>query len=344
MKEFGINFGIDNCAVSIYDDEKGTTRCLPIMGEFIVPSMVWINSKEFIFVGHAAKKHATDAREHAIAPIRDLGSNKTYIINGQNITPTEAATIIFAYLKREVQKILGEEVQDAIISTPVSFGFQELEELRKAAIDAGLNPKVILPEPTAFALFFSHYTSIKEANVCLVNLKETVCDVTVFNIKGNGAMASKKEIAILGNNGSSCLGSNDCYSMIFDWMTENDCNVSSEFEKEMLKNSLISSIDLITLPNGLTLTKKEQDKLIHSKLVQISEMIHRTISQSTTVDGKSLTMDSITRFIFPGDFFLSPVVCNYFITTIGSWHRYGFGGDVCTDAAEGCALYGKFYD
>lgn len=323
MKIIGIDLGTTNSAVSVY--EMGTSRTIQLKGSMTTPSIIWVNPDGDYVVGREAKQHVTvDPDRILISTKRDLGSSTTYQICGETFTPTEAATIILAYLKREAGKTLNEEVNDAVITVPAYFGFQEIGEVKKAAIDAGLNPLAIIPEPTAAALRYGIDAKTRQS-ICVVDLGGGTFDVTVLDVNFD-KKRHKHIITPVNWDGDHYLGGDDFDNIIIEWMIQNGAKgfknklelkaVAEAAKIELASLSETQVSHPVYMINEVVLTRDKYKKLIQSKLDQIGDTIKRTVADSV-IDGNHIDMDDINRFVLVGGSCKPPLVRDYVKEIIG---------------------------
>lgn len=306
MKIIGIDLGTTNSAVSVY--EKGTTRTLMIKGSLTTPSVIWVNNDGDFVVGKEAKQRiATEPDRVLVSTKRDMGSDKTYVIDGEVFTPTDAATLILRYLKVEAGKALGDEVNDAVITVPAYFGLQERGEVKKAAIDAGLNPIAIIPEPTAAAIKYGVATTARQL-ICVIDLGGGTFDVSVLKSEYD-RVANRHSIDCLSFDGDHYLGGDDFDNAIIEYMIANGAQgFHNKLELKDLAEA--AKIELCQMdeaeiqhpkymPESLILTRNKYKHLIDKYLSQINDTIVNTV-QSTVIDGEHLDMSDINRFVLVG--------------------------------------------
>lgn len=343
MKIIGIDLGTTNSAVSVY--EMGTSHTIQLKGSMTTPSIIWVNPDGDYVVGREAKQHvAVDPDRILISTKRDLGSSTTYQIGGETFTPTEAATIILAYLKREAAKTLNDEVNDAVITVPAYFGFQEIGEVKKAAIDAGLNPIAIIPEPTAAAIRYGLEAKTRQT-ICVVDLGGGTFDVTVLDVNFDKKL-NKHIINPVNWDGDHYLGGDDFDNIIIDWMVQNGAKgfknklelkavaEAAKIELASLNETQVSHP--VYMPNEVVLTREKYKKLIQSKLDQIGETIKRTVNNSV-IDGSHIDMDDINRFVLVGGSCKHPLVRDFVKDIIGKDPFTAPNLDCFV--AEGAAIY-----
>ena len=323
MKIIGIDLGTTNSAVAVY--EMGTSHTIQLKGAMTTPSIIWVNPEGDYVVGREAKQHvAVDPGHILISTKRDLGSSTTYQIGDESFTPTEAATIILAYLKREATKTLNEEVNDAVITVPAYFGFQEIGEVKKAAIDAGLNPLAIIPEPTAAAIRYGLEAKNRQT-ICVVDLGGGTFDVTILDVNFDKKL-NKHIINPVNWDGDHYLGGDDFDNLIIDWMIQNGAKgykhklelkaVAEAAKIELASLSETQVSHPVYMPNAVVLTREKYKKMIQDKLDQIGETIRNAVNNSI-IDGKHIDMEDVNRFVLVGGSCKHPIVRDYVKEVIG---------------------------
>lgn len=343
MKIIGIDLGTTNSVVSVY--EMGTSHTIQLQGAMTTPSVIWVNPEGDYVVGREAKNHVATDPDHILESTkRDLGSPTTYRRGDETFTPTEAATIILAYLKREASKTLREEVNDVVITVPARFGFQEIGEVRKAAIDAGLNPLAIIPEPTAAAIRYGIDANAQQL-ICVIDLGGGTFDVTVLEVKYDRTLNKHIVTPVLWD-GDPELGGNDFDDLIIDWMIQNGA-VGYRNKLELKSTAEDAKIELASLnetpvshpvymPKEVILTRTKYKSLIQSKLEQIGNTIRKTVD-NCIVEGNHIGMDDINRFVLVGGSCKHPLVKDYIEGVIG---REAYAApNLDYYVADGAAIY-----
>lgn len=343
MKIIGIDLGTTSSAVSVY--EMGNTRIIPLKGSLTTPSVIWINQDRDFIVGKEAKQHLVTDPEHIlISTKRDLGSDKVYNIYDEEFTPTEAATLILRYLKKEAEKELKEEVNDVVITVPAYFGHQERGEVKKAAIDAGLKPVEIIAEPISAAIKYGVASNSRQL-ICVIDLGGGTFDVSVI-ISDYDRRQEIHTITCAGFDGDHYLGGDDFDNAIIDWMiTKGAAGFKNKLElKSLAENAKIDLCQLseteishpVYLPNSVVLTRDEYRGLINEFLVKINEIIKRTINE-TLVDREKISMDDISRYVLVGGSCKHVLVKESIMELIG--REPWAAPNLDTYVAEGAALY-----
>lgn len=182
---FGIDFGTTHCATVgytimderveeiLYGDDEGRP----------VPAMIAIDKKTGkIFAGREAWEKRLELAQTCefITSIKTLMDTDWGVcIAGNNWSPEKVATEIFKSLKNIVQIRTGINLEEAVVAIPIGFSPLKRRRLRKAAIDAGIDIKSFISEPTA--AFFANYEHVKgDENVVVFDWGGGTLDISVL--------------------------------------------------------------------------------------------------------------------------------------------------------------------
>ena len=202
----GIDLGTTFCAVAIMDEERGEPVILAnTQNEKIIPSVIQVSENGEPNVGTDAR----DAMENgeygcAAAFKRDMGKPGTYCtFYGRDYTPVDLSAILLRYLKREAEAVLGQPIDEAVITVPAYFYDKERAATMEAARLAGLNVRQIINEPTAAAMNYGANHWRKNARILVYDLGGGTFDVTLVEMKADSQMNSLQTI------GDHALGGKD---------------------------------------------------------------------------------------------------------------------------------------
>jgi molecular chaperone HscC len=178
----GIDLGTTNSLVAVFED--GAPRIVPnALGEGLTPSVVCVEPDGSILVGAAARARATTRPEHVARSFkRDMGTPRAYSLGGREFSAPQLSAMVLASLKRDAEAALGCEVEEAVITVPAYFGYQQREATRDAGQIAGLRVERIINEPTAAALAYGLHERGREQRVAVLDLGGGTFDVTVLEI------------------------------------------------------------------------------------------------------------------------------------------------------------------
>ena len=157
MAQFvGIDLGTTFSAISVFDDTGRPKIVHNHEGQNITPSCV-AEVDGVYKVGAEPRKMwrgGDGVGEAAGCFKRDMGEDKTHVINGKEFTPTALSAKVLKKLAQDAVAQIG-EIGEAVVTIPANFGNKAREATMAAAKAAGLNVRHIINEPTAAALYYS---------------------------------------------------------------------------------------------------------------------------------------------------------------------------------------------
>jgi molecular chaperone DnaK len=230
----GIDLGTTNSCAAIC--EQGQVRVLSAAdGYETVPSVVFVEAQNRVFVGHRALQKMLLAPDKAIygskrfigrpfasREVQSYGHFFRYGLVGDQrgmaaarlgdrIIPLEAvAGLILQHMKRMASEVLGKEVVKCVITCPAYFGEAQRRAVVEAGRMAGLTVERILSEPTAAAVAYGYGRGLKK-NVIVYDFGGGTFDASVLRI--NGA-----EMEVLATDGDPFLGGSDFDDRITEYL------------------------------------------------------------------------------------------------------------------------------
>lgn len=147
------------------------------------------------------------------------------------LTGTEATTMFLGYLKQEAEKALKEPVSKAVITVPATFNIVEIENTRKAGLDAGFTDIHIEKEPTAAAIAYN-IDANDEASTFIYDFGGGTFDVSIIRSDGEG------NFEVCATAGNSKLGGEDLTQKVeeyvYDYLEDQyDLSMYSEEDSEL---------------------------------------------------------------------------------------------------------------
>ena len=144
---------------------------------------------------------------------------------------TEATTMFLGYLKQEAEKALKETVSKAVITVPATFNIVEIENTRKAGLDAGFTEIHIEKEPTAAAIAYN-IDANDEASTFIYDFGGGTFDVSIIRSDGEGSFE------VCATAGNSKLGGEDLTQKVeeyvYDYLEDHyDLSMYSEEDSEL---------------------------------------------------------------------------------------------------------------
>jgi len=188
-------------------------------------------------------------------------------IDGKTYTAQEISARVLQKLKRDAESYLGEDVSDAVITTPAYFNDAQRQATKEAGQIAGLNVLRIINEPTAAALAYGLDKGEKEQTILVFDLGGGTFDVSLLEI-GEGV------IEVKATSGDNHLGGDDWDERIITW-----------------------HVDKFKAAHGIDLTK---DKMAMQRLREAAERakIELSSNQQTSINLPYITVDAEKNPLF----------------------------------------------
>ncbi|CFC48411.1 molecular chaperone DnaK [Mycobacterium tuberculosis] len=263
----GIDLGTTNSVVSVLEGGD------PVVvanseGSRTTPSIVAFARNGEVLVGQPAKNQAVTNVDRTVRSVkRHMGSDWSIEIDGKKYTAPEISARILMKLKRDAEAYLGEDITDAVITTPAYFNDAQRQATKDAGQIAGLNVLRIVNEPTAAALAYGLDKGEKEQRILVFDLGGGTFDVSLLEI-GEGV------VEVRATSGDNHLGGDDWDQRVVDWL-------GGKFKGT----------------SGIDLTK---DKMAMQRLRGAAEKakIELSSSQSTSINLPYITVDADKNPLF----------------------------------------------
>ncbi len=237
-KVIGIDLGTTNSVVAIV--EGGEPKVLiNEEGSRLTPSVVAFAKDGEILVGGPAKRQAVVNPENTVYSIKrpmgrryeealEAAKSLPYKVANQNgdawvevmekkYSPPQISAHVLMKLKKAAETYLGEEVTEAVITTPAYFNDSQRQATKDAGKIAGLNVKRIINEPTAAALAYG-FDKKKEGVIAVYDLGGGTFDISILEVGDN-------VIEVKSTSGNTYLGGDDFDRRVMEYIIE-------EFRKE----------------------------------------------------------------------------------------------------------------
>jgi len=178
-------------------------------GYSTIPSVVALNDKGKVFVGHAAKGQLLInprntvygmkrlvGRQFNSPVVSDLVGRFSYEIVGgprgeaavrlgdKVYSLQKVSSMVLAEVKDLAERWLGEKVSRAVITVPAYYNDNQRQAVRAAGALAGLEVERILSEPTAAAISFAHGRRLQQL-VMVYDLGGGTFDTSVLELHGS---------------------------------------------------------------------------------------------------------------------------------------------------------------
>ncbi|MEP6696899.1 MAG: molecular chaperone DnaK [Pseudonocardiales bacterium] len=209
----GIDLGTTNSVVCVLEGGEPTVIA-NAEGSRTTPSIVAFAKNGEVLVGEVAKRQAVTNVDRTIRSVkRHMGTDWSVDIDGKKYTPQEISARVLQKLKRDAEAYLGEEVTDAVITTPAYFSDHQRQATKEAGTIAGLNVLRIVNEPTAAALAYGLDKGEKDQTILVFDLGGGTFDVSLLEI-GEGVVEVKS------TSGDTHLGGDDWDQRILDHLVK----------------------------------------------------------------------------------------------------------------------------
>src|SRR5437588_1497965 len=207
----GIDLGTTNSVVAVLEGGD------PVVvanseGSRTTPSIVAFARNGEVLVGQPAKNQAVTNVDRTVRSVkRQMGTDWSIEIDGKKYTAQEISARVLMKLKRDAEAYLGEEITDAVITTPAYFNDAQRQATKEAGQIAGLNVLRIVNEPTAAALAYGLDKGETEQTILVFDLGGGTFDVSLLEV-GDGVVEVKA------TNGDNHLGGDDWDQKVVDWL------------------------------------------------------------------------------------------------------------------------------
>jgi molecular chaperone DnaK len=220
----GIDLGTTYSAAAQF--EFGETEIIYLEGNPTLPSVVGIDRRGRVVIGHRAKRNQANNPQDTIVEIkRKMGEEGEKVkLGDKKYTPQEISAMILKRIKKNAEDELGEEITGAVISCPAYFMDESRNATKEAGKLAGLNVLNIVNEPTAAAYAYGLLQGdTREERLAMVyDLGGGTFDVTVLKmLAGN--------IEVIGTGGDPQLGGGNFDDKIVGWMEKQLEDENPEF-------------------------------------------------------------------------------------------------------------------
>ena len=239
-KVIGIDLGTTYSCVS-YVDNTGVVKIVDnIDGEQTTPSIVYFNPDGTATVGSAARQDGAMNSECLVERVKNYMGNPDYkfYANGVEYSAAAVSTLILRQLVEDAERVIGEEIDGAVITCPAYFGegakYATKIAGEKVTLSNGNNLKVlkILDEPTAAAI--AYYTYFNRGNidktVLIYDLGGGTFDCTVMKLSFCG---DKKSMEVITTDGNHRLGGKDWDAVLLNLVCRKYSDITGADVDEM---------------------------------------------------------------------------------------------------------------
>lgn len=292
----GIDLGTSTSVISVY--EKGRIASIPdpLSKSPIAPSIVALNSKGELIVGHAAKSYGLPDAKIREAK-RTMGTPEVYELGKHSLRSEEVGALVLKYLVDYASAYLQREINQAVISIPAYFGDPQRQATINAAQLAGLKVIRLISEPSAAALAFGIENLETEEQLLVFDFGGGTLDVTVLEmIEG--------VLEVKASHGDDRLGGSDIDAAICNWaQTKAGLSPASAAARDEIKNKseeakkIIATMSEVPLEVSNFATQNGQELDLSEAFTQadFQSLMEPFLSRCTAVIDETLRKAKISR-------------------------------------------------
>lgn len=178
----GIDLGTTHSLAAFWRD--GQAHIIPnALGDNLTPSVVGLDDDGSVLVGRAARERLQTHPQLTTALFkRYMGSERRVTLGKQSFRPEELSSMVLRSLKADAEAMLGETVEEAIITVPAYFSDAQRKATRHAGQLAGFKVERLLNEPTAAALAYGMLEAGEESKFLVFDLGGGTFDVSILEL------------------------------------------------------------------------------------------------------------------------------------------------------------------
>ena len=235
-KILGIDLGTTNSAMAIMES-SGPRVLENAEGNRTTPSIVAFSKSKERVTGLLAKRQAVTNPQNTIASVKRLIGRKfndemvqsdkkvlPFEMRGASnggvevkmgddwYKPEEISAMVLSKLKADAEKILGEKIEEAVITVPAYFDDSQKQATKNAGEIAGLKVSRIINEPTAAALAYG-MNKKKDEQIVVYDFGGGTFDVSVLEVADD-------TVEVKATGGDTHLGGDDFDKKIIDFLVD----------------------------------------------------------------------------------------------------------------------------
>ena len=212
----GIDLGT-TFSVGAYVDSTGTPRVVRNRdGANTTPSVVMFDCGEIV-VGVQAKNIAVADPYNVVQFVKRNMGNKDYSFETEDekvYSAEDISAMILKRIKEDCETVVGEPVNQAVITVPAYFNDSQRQATIDAGKIAGLDVLAVINEPTAAALAYGVDKAGTQQRVMVYDLGGGTFDVTIIEINPNGS------VKVLATHGNRNLGGYDFDNRLMEYVAQ----------------------------------------------------------------------------------------------------------------------------
>lgn len=272
----GIDLGTTHSLVAMAREE-GVEIFKDGEGQVLLPSVVRYLDGDKAVVGNAAKAAYVADPENTIQSVkRFMGTDKTFIVDQQRMTPVQISADILRHLMGRVHERMP-NVQDAVVTVPAYFDEPQRQATKKAAQLAGINVLRLLNEPTAAAVAYG-LDGLTTGKVLVFDLGGGTFDVSLLNM-------TKGVLEVLATGGDTQLGGDDMDQLLVDYIQAQCLGNHIPFPSLLMqaraaKEALSVETSVTLTLDGdaeITLTRETFESLLEPMVIRLLAICQRVL-------------------------------------------------------------------
>ncbi len=372
-KIIGIDLGTTNSCVAVIEAGDPVV-IVNAEGSRTTPSVVAFTDKGERLVGQIARRQAITNPENTVYAIKRLIGRKftdpevkkdieivSYKIakakNGdawvkvrdKEYSPAEISAMVLQKMKKTAEDYLGEEIKDAVITTPAYFNDSQRQATKDAGRIAGLSVQRIINEPTAASLAYG-LDKKKDMKIAVFDLGGGTFDISILEL-GEGVFEVKS------THGNTHLGGEDFDQRVIEYLADEfkkDQGIdlrtdrmalqrlkeAAEKAKMELSSSMETDVNLPFITADASGPKHLNIKLTRSKLEKLVEDLIEKVEGpcKTALQDSGLSPSDINEVILVGGMTRMPKVQEKVKSIFGKDPSKGVNADEVV--AVGAAIQG----
>ncbi|MEE1125322.1 MAG: Hsp70 family protein [Acutalibacteraceae bacterium] len=192
----GVDFGTTNTAVVFVKKDEYGEQVIPLTDSgYPFASLLAIYSDHVDF-GNNVKKYRENISSDCkiISSFKSLlGTEKTIAVNGNTFTAKQIVAKYFECVKQFIQEKHSIEIKEASLSFPVDFTPEARQELREAALAAGITVNNMVSESTA--AYLATYNQLKGlSRVMVIDWGGGTLDISILEVENKKV----REVSVYG--------------------------------------------------------------------------------------------------------------------------------------------------
>ncbi|MEW2117776.1 Hsp70 family protein [Streptomyces sp. NPDC005474] len=323
----GIDLGTTYCAVAVADRLGRPSIVRNREGENITPSVVMFQG-DTVVVGSQAKRSAATAPDHVVQFVKRYMGETNPVYHSESGTPyrpEEISALLLKRLKEDAEMMLGEPVEQAVITVPAYFDDVRRKATQDAGRLAGLEVLRIVNEPTAAALAYGLAQSSVDSRedgegaaeigtVLVYDLGGGTFDVTVMRVEDG-------DYTVIATDGDRNLGGFNWDGALMNYLNDTfmasggpDLNEDSAQQAELRDKAEIAKRTLSNAPQAVVVLsaggRHEQIRVTREKFEAITAKLlddTRVITEGVLKDAR-LGWADIDRLLLVGGSTRMPMV------------------------------------